>query len=368
MRVGLVVDGDLEQATGGYRYDRKLVEFLESRGDTVDVISLSEASEESVGDRTGAAPSSELQTRLDRPYDVLLQDELCYARLLEYNPRLERPGSLVSLVHLLRAPDPTVYDPRAREREWRYLESVDAAICTSEYTRDRTLALAGTDLPTQVAHPAGRHDGPALTPDTVETRAHRDPFRVVSVGTLEARKNVTTLLEALARLDSSSTEWSLTVVGREDDDPAYASVARERAAELGIDDRVTFTGEVETAALESILEGAHVLAVPSRYEGFGMAYLEAMEYGVVPIAGTVGGAREIVSDGENGFLIDPTDSRRLADRLERLATDRDRLATLGVEALQTARDHPSWTDTLEPVREFLRRSIHRSGRTDGEQP
>lgn len=368
MEVGLVVDGDLEQATGGYRYDRKLVEFLESQGDTVDVISLSGASEESVDNRASADPSSELQTRLDRPYDVLLQDELCHARLLEYNPRLERPGTLVSLVHLLRAPDPTVHDPRAHERERRYLESVDAAICTSEYTRDETLALADAALPTLVAHPAGRHEGPALTPDTVEARAYRDPFRVVSVGTLEARKNVTTLLEALARLDGSSTEWTLTAVGREDGDPAYASAARERAVELGIDDRVTFAGEVAASVLESILEDAHVLAGPARYEGFGMAYLEAMEYGVVPIAGNVGGAREIVSDGENGFLIDPDGSGRLADRLERLVTDRDRLATLGTGALRTARAHPSWTDTLESVRKFLRRSIHRSARTDGEQP
>ncbi|WP_440769257.1 glycosyltransferase family 4 protein [Natronorubrum sp. DTA28] len=371
MQIGLVVEGDLEQTSGGYRYDRKLVSFLETQGDEVDVISLPARSDDNRGLETVSAPSNPSNTdrsirdRLDRPYDVLLQDELCHPTLAEHNPRLEQPGAIVSLVHLLRTPDPAVDDSRVREREKRYLESVDAAVCTSSYTRDRTTDLAEGDLPTLVAPPAGRHEGAALSADAVRERARTDSLRIAFVGNVVPRKNVTTLLEALARIDGRKHDWRATVVGSLETDPAYARAVRKRARSFGLDDRVTFTGSVETTVLESILERSHVLAVPARYEGFGMVYLEAMEYGVVPIASSVGGASEFVADGRNGFVVDPTDPDRLADRLGALAAERDRLAALGTGALETATAHPTWAKTLESVRTFLRQCCER-GTTGGD--
>lgn len=371
MHVGLVVEGDLEQTSGGYRYDRKLVSFLEARGDEVDVISLParpDDARETVLEKDFAAPELDpaIRERLDRPYDVLLQDELCHPTLVEHNTHLERPGAVVALVHLLRTPDPTGDDSRVRERERRYLESVDAAVCTSAYTRDRTAALTESVLPTLVAPPAGRHEDAVLAASAVRERARADPFRIAFVGNVVPRKNVTTLLEALARLGEGDRDWRTTVVGSLEADPAYARTVRERASALGVDDRVTITGRVETAALESILERSHALAVPARYEGFGMVYLEAMEYGVVPIASGVGGASEFVADGRNGFVVDPTDPNRLADRISALAADRDRLAALGAGALETAAAHPAWAETLGSVRAFLRQCCEETEPTGGE--
>ena len=367
MEIGLVVEGDLEQTSGGYRYDRKLVAFLEARGDEVDVISLPQRPGDERGLETASGPLESDRTvrrRLDRPYDVLLQDELCYPTLAEHNPRLERPGAIVSLVHLLRTPDPAVDDSRVREREKRYLESVDAAVCTSSHTRGRTTSLADGDLPTLVAPPAGRHEGAALSADAVRERARTDPFRLAFVGNVVPRKNTTTLLEAFARIEEDEDDWRATVVGSLETDSTYARAVREHARSLGVEDRVTFTGRVETAVLESILERSHVLAVPARYEGFGMVYLEAMEYGVVPIASSVGGASEFVADGRNGFVVDPTDTDQLADRLGALAADRNRLAALGTGALETATAHPTWDETLKSVRTFLQQCCER-GTTGG---
>ncbi|WP_440765407.1 glycosyltransferase family 4 protein [Natronorubrum sp. DTA7] len=369
MQIGLVVEGDLKQTSGGYRYDRKLVAFLEARGDEVDEISLPPRSNGERGVETeSTTPETErsIRERLDRPYDVLLQDELCHPTLVEHNPYLERPGAIVSLVHLLRTPDPAVDDSRVREREKRYLESVDAAVCTSSYTRDRTTDLVEGDLPTLVAPPAGRHEGAALSADAVRKRARTEPFRIAFVGNVVPRKNVATLLEALARIDGTKRNWRTTVVGTLETDPTYARAVRERARSLGVDDRVTFTGRVETAVLESVLERSHVLAVPASYEGFGMVYLEAMEYGVVSIASGVGGASEFVADGRNGFVVDPTDPEPLADRLGALAADRDRLATLGTGALETAAAHPTWSETLGSVRVFLQQCFE--GESTGGDP
>ncbi len=351
MHVGLVVYGGLDRTSGGFRYDRKLVDFLRARGDDVEVLALPWRT---YPRHLTDAFSRSLRSRLNRPFDVLLQDELCHPSLWRHNRRLDRPGAIVAVVHHLRTDEQTRLPALARAIERRYLERVDAAICPSRHTRDRTTDLAS--VPTLVAPPGGRVGDAALSPQAVTARAERGPLRVAFVGNLIPRKGATTLLSALARVDREY-EWRLTVVGSHDADPAYARAVRNRAVALGVADRVAFTGDVPASDLEAILERSHVLAVPARHEGFGMVYLEAMEYGVVPIASAVGGAGEVVADGRNGFLVSPDRPRRIADRLEALADDRDRLGSLGVAALETAADHSDWDETMARVRSFLRARV-----------
>ena len=347
MHVGLVVYGGLDRTSGGFRYDRKLVSHLEERGDEVEVIALPWRS---YPRHLGDGFSRSLRSRLNRSFDVLVQDELCHPSLWRHNPRLDRPGAIVSLVHLLRSGGPpTRLEPVYRAIERRYLETVDAAVCTSADTRDRTRELA--TVPTLVAPPAGRVEGAAVTPERVTARAQSGDLRVTFVGNLIPRKGLSTLLSGLARVDD---DWQLTVVGSHDADPATARGAVERATTLEIADRVAFTGELSDSELEAILERSHVLAVPAHYEGFGMVYLEAMEYGVVPIASAVGGASEFVADGRTGLLVDPDDAGRIGALVGELAADRDRLAALGHAALETAASHPTWAETMDRVRSFLR--------------
>ena len=359
MYIGFVVYGGLEEISGGFRYDRRLVAHLEERGDDVDVIALPWRSYHR---HLFDGYSRSLRERLDRPFDVLLQDELCHPSLWRHNVRLERPGAVVSLVHLLRTGRSySRLDPRRAVDvtvERRYLRSVDAAVCTSRDTRDRVTELA--DLPTLVAPPSGRIEGAAVDGARVETRAHSTgPLRVAFLGNVIPRKGLQTLLEALRRADCA---WDLTVVGSLDANSAYRESVLALVSEYGLDDRVTFTGEVDDGKLRSILERRHVLAVPSTYEGFGMAYLEAMEYGVVPIASAVGGAPEFVDHGSNGYLVAPGDSGSIVEIVERLATDRHELATLGTNALETAVAHPTWEETMSTVREFLREQLERGRR------
>ena len=351
MHVGFAVYGGLEETSGGFRYDRRLVAHFEERGDDVDVIALPWRSYRR---HLLDGYSRSLRERLDRSFDVLLQDELCHPSLWRHNDRLERPGAVVSLVHLLRSGRSyNRLDPRRAVDltvERRYLRSVDAAICTSRDTRDRVTELA--DLPTVVAPPSGRAEGAAVDGAHVETRAHAaGPLRVAFLGNVIPRKGVHTLLEALRRVDCA---WELTVVGSLDADPEHGESVLALVSECGLDDRVTFTGEVDDGELRSILERRHILAVPSTYEGFGMAYLEAMEYGVVPIASAVGGASEFVDHGSNGHLVAPGDTGSIVAVVERLATDRHELATLGANALETAGAHPTWEETMDTVRAFLR--------------
>ena len=372
LRVALVVYGGLESTSGGFRYDRRIVARLRERGDTVDVIELPwRRYPRGVAD----ALDPRLRDRLNRDVDVLLQDGLCHPSVWRHNRRLTRPDAVVGLLHHLRSDDPTErFAGLIRPFERRFLRSVDATIATSEFTRERSGRLAPTtrSAPSLVAVPAGRVEGAASSPAAVRERAARDPLHVVFVGNVVPRKDPETLLDALGRLDrrEGSPPVRLTVVGSHDAAPAYAQSVVERAARLGLDDRVSFAGELSEAALTETLERAHVCCVPARYEAFGMVHLEAMEHGVVPIAGATGGTAEFVADGENGFLVEPGDDRALADRLDRLATDRERLAEMGIAALRTAESHPTWAETGDRIRGFLReiastRPAAGSGRRSG---
>ena len=156
----------------------------------------------------------------------------------------------------------------------------------------------------------------------------------------------------MAGLAAVDVPWQLTVVGRAVDRADRERVGTQVAA-AGCADRVTFTGRLPDAELAAVLRSAHVLAIPSRHEGFGIAYLEGMGFGLPAVATTAGGADEIVTDGETGLVVPPADPDAVADALSSLATDRDRLARMGRAARRRFEAHPDWPATVERVRSFL---------------
>lgn len=354
MRLGFVVYGGLETRTGGFRYDRRLLAALRERGYTVDVVELPWR-QYPAGLLEGAAgrPQSRIAEVLDGTVDAVLQDELAHPSLVGCNGRLRThvDGPLVSVVHHLRRsePHPRVLDRFYRAVERRYLHTVDGAVCNSRATRTAVRELASPEC--LVAPPAGDRFDPALTDSFIKRRARDGPLRVVHVGRVVPRKGVDTLLEALGAVD----DCELTVVGDVTTDRRYAARVRRLADRLGITDRVTFTGEVADDELASIFRRSHAVAIPSRHEGFGIAYLEGMSFGLPAIASTAGGANEIVTDGETGVLVAPDDSGAVAEALRALARDRDRLARMGRAARRRYERQPGWDETAAAVDAFVRR-------------
>lgn len=349
MHVGLVVYGDLEPRSGGYRYDHELVKGLRERGDRVDVVSLPETGYlRSLGHNL----SPRLSRDLDRQFDVLLQDELCHPSLLRAN-RADREYPTVSIVHHLRSSeDRSSVDRRlATALERRYLRSVDAAICPSRATQRAVLRLAS--LPGVVAWPGrGRFD-PRVSGEGIRERARRGPLELLFVGNLVPRKGLDTLVRGLARVDG---EWRLTVVGSETDADHVAGV-RELIDGFGLEDRVRFTGWLDDEALAERFERAHLLAVPSTHEGFGIVYLEGMAFGLPSIAAAAGGAADLVTDGRNGFLVPSNDPEAITRAVGSVIDDRDRLAELGIAARRRYERHPTREDTVGRIRAFLETRI-----------
>jgi glycosyltransferase involved in cell wall biosynthesis len=349
MRLGLVVYDGLDNTSGGYRYDRQLVERLRERGHDVRVLPLPSGG---YGSRLLDNLSTDVVADCS-DVDVVLQDELCHPSLLRANRRLPDATPVVAIVHHLRCSEPRSGWRNALYRavERRYLDSVDGFVYNSETTRDAVEALVG---PTDgvVAPPSGDHVDPDLPPEQVRSRAREDgPLRVVFVGSVVERKGLHTLLRGLA--DRPDGEWTLTVVGDRTVDDAYAARVERLVDSLGVREAVRFAGRVPDERLTSILRRRHVLAVPSSYEGFGMVYLEGMGFGLPALASTAGGASEVVTHGETGFLVPPGDPDAVSAELGSLATDRERLSAMGVAARDRFASHPTWSDTIDRVESFL---------------
>jgi glycosyltransferase involved in cell wall biosynthesis len=149
---------------------------------------------------------------------------------------------------------------------------------------------------------------------------------LLAVGTIEPRKNYPRLLEAYRLLRRRGLDLPLVVAGRVG--WAYGRALDDLRAEPG----VRLLGHVDDRTLRALYRSASVLAFPTLYEGFGLPLLEAFAEGLPAVAGGAGALPELA--GEAALLIDPLDSRALADALERAVTDqalRTRLGAAGRE-------------------------------------
>ncbi len=359
MKIGLVIYGDLETLTGGYLYDRKLVDYLRSQGDAVEIFSLPwrNYARHLLDNFSQRLIRSLAKAQLD----VLLQDELNHPSLLRLNRSLKSSVdyAIVSIVHHLRSSElrPGWQNSLYSVIEKDYLARMDGFVFNSVTTRETVEALIGKGERGVVAFPGRDGVNPGITWEAMERRAAKGgPLRVLFVGSLIPRKELHTLLAALGRLPSDS--WRLDVVGSPAADPAYAKSVRAQIGKLGIEEQVRLLGPLTGRELEVCYARSHLLAVPSSYEGFGIVYLEAMGFGVPALASTAGAAHEIITHGRNGFLVRPGHAEAIATHIEELIDDREKLGRMGLAALERYSSHPTWAEAAAGIRSFIEEIVN----------
>jgi glycosyltransferase involved in cell wall biosynthesis len=350
MKIGLIIYGSLDTMSGGYLYDRKLVESLRKRGDQVEIISLPWGN-------YAANLTDNFHFRLPRGFDLIIEDELNHPSLLKAN-RQEHSYPIVSLVHNLHSLEPrsTWQNDLYRVVERSYLNSVDGFIFNSNTTCDAVQALIGEQKPFIVANPPTDRFGSHPNENQIYSRANEaNSLRLLFLGNVIPLKGLHVVLEALRCL---SFDYRLDIVGSLTVDPTYARKMQEKAKTYGLSSKVFFHGILDSEALIERFEYAQVMVMPSSYEGFGIAYLEGMGFGLPAIATTSGAASEYITDGENGCLIPPENASMLAERLTRLANDRELLARMSINALKRYQGQPTWEETMDSIRDFLLQMIN----------
>jgi glycosyltransferase involved in cell wall biosynthesis len=208
----------------------------------------------------------------------------------------------------------------------------NAIIADSESTRQDILRLLKLDPAKVYAVPLGVspqfrpiHDRAEI--ESIRRKYHLPEQLILHVGVLEPRKNMSRLVQTFKQIVSRGFPHHLVFVGRKG--WMYGELF-QTIRELGIADRVIFTGYVPGEELPLLFNAADLSVYPSLYEGFGLPVLEAMACGVPVVTSNISSMPEIAGDA--GILVNPRDVNELADAMCRVLTDRalhDELAHKG---------------------------------------
>jgi glycosyltransferase involved in cell wall biosynthesis len=197
----------------------------------------------------------------------------------------------------------------------------DKLIAISESTRRDVIRLLNVAPQRIVSIPlAASPDYRSLPADCVAEVCARYDLRpgqyIAYVGVLEPRKNVPLLIEAYAALAAEFPAVPLVIAGKKG--WMYDEIF-QRLAALGLEQRVRFLGYVPDGDLTALYNGARVFVYPSRYEGFGLPVLEAMQCGTPVITTNVSSMPEVAEAA--ALLVEPDDVAGLATALRRVLTD-----------------------------------------------
>lgn len=194
--------------------------------------------------------------------------------------------------------------------------------CATVVTPTRVLAEAmkqhGLRAPVEVI------PNPVPLSDFYPRKTERSPGEatVVYMGRLSPEKNIDKVLEAFAHIQndctvSRGTSLRLVIIG----DGSYTPVLEDIAENLGIRDRVTFTGFIRGKELAEELRTHDVFVTASKSENMPISVLEAMASGLPIVAPAALGLSEMVRHGENGFLVAPDDTKDMARRIVEIVRD-----------------------------------------------
>ncbi|MBI5589732.1 MAG: glycosyltransferase family 4 protein [Deltaproteobacteria bacterium] len=354
MHIGFMIYGSIDTLTGGYLYDKKLLDYLTDSGHHVEVISLPlrRYPLRPADNFTGALPGH--MTRAS--YDILLQDELCHPSLFLLNRRLHQRTSVpvVSVVHHLLCNEPRsrVLNALLALPETHYLDSADGFVFNSRTTQCAVFHLSPAPRPFVVAPPGSDRFRGRITSAEIAARAPGPgPLRLLFVGQIIERKGLLPLIAALTGVPRD--QWSLEVVGNTTIAPDYFRRVRQALDTHGLASIVRFPGSLDTDALARKFAESHLLCMPFAYEGFGMVTLEALNFGLPVLGANAGATPELIRDGDNGLLFNRNDLSGVATAVQKLHADRSRLLRMSAAALESAGTHPVWQESMQGIEEFL---------------
>jgi glycosyltransferase involved in cell wall biosynthesis len=159
------------------------------------------------------------------------------------------------------------------------------------------------------------------------------PLKVLYVGRLEYRKGIDILLQAIPLIIKKYPDTVFKLIGI-DENKAYEHKFQEENA-ANFKSKVTFIGLLDKQALDKAYSDCDIFVAPSRYESFGLIYIEAMSYGKPVIGCKVGGVSEIILDNQNGLFAIPGDPVSLAEKIISLCVDDTLRTRLGSNARET---------------------------------
>lgn len=337
-RIAFAVPGDLAIPTGGYAYDRRMIAELERLGWHVDAVDLG-----------NGFPWPSDQTRARAwgllsgipPGRTIVIDGLAFGVLPEAVLQLRVENPLIALVH-----HPLALEAGLSMQQANILRICERAALTAARLVIANSGETARHLTSDYGVPADRVviARPGTDAAPMAQGSGGDTVQLISVGALVPRKGFDILIAALASL--TELPWRLTIAG---------DTGRDRAAvvQLAVDierhklsGRILLLGAVPPQRLSELYTNADVFVLASRFEGYGMAYAEAIAHGLPVIGTTAGAIPDTVPEGA-GLLVKPDDADALAKALRSVIENADERRRLAKSARAAARQLPSWQDSAK---------------------
>lgn len=338
MALAFLVPGRLNQLTGGYLYDRHIIEGLRARGQAVDVVEL-----------PGRYPQADEPTRtlaaaalaLLPDHSTVIIDGLALPGLADCLKEQASRLNVVGLIH-----HPLSLETGLDAADARHCAQLEAAlwpclkgaICPSEHTA-QTLRAAGLPADRVAVVTPGTH-----RPTTTRQAKSEGPLQLLAVGSVTPRKGHLLLVDALAQL--RHLDWQLTCIGSLTRDPAASAALQERIASHGLTKRIALLGEQPDQRLTGAYQRADIFVLPSYHEGYGMAFAEALAH-ALPIIATSACAIVDTLPAGAALVVAPSDLPALQDALQQTLSDGSLRARLSNAAEQAASALPDWDGAVQ---------------------
>jgi len=242
---------------------------------------------------------------------------------------------------------------------------LNGVIVTSEFTKGQVVKKYGLDQKNVYVTYGGvtPFDSPLIKEQAKKELELEGKIALSFLGALSRRKNPLGLLEIFSLVAKESREAFLLICGTEVQDTGLLNKLKEKAADLGIEDRVRFTGWIDNDQKSLIYRATDIFVFPSFLEGFGLAVVESMAQGAPAVVSDRGSLPEVVEDGVTGFVIDPDNREKFAKAIVLLVKDQKRRKKMGEKAALTVADKFSWEtcgkETIKVHNKILEKSTHR---------
>ncbi len=343
LELAFAVPGDLATPTGGYRYDRRIIEELRRLGWQVHVADVGEGFPFPSNAQRGAALErlSAVPAGCPTVLDGLAFGALPEAGALRYRT------PLIALVHQPLALDAgldTAQADRFRKSERAALAAASRVVVTSETTA--RMVTLDYDVPAErivVVRPGNDPVSPAL--------GNKDgTVRLLSVGSVVPGKGYDLLVAALATL--TDLPWRLTIAGDRTRNAAAAAQLDADIATYGIGGRVVVLGAVPAEQIGELYTASDIFVLASRFESYGMALTEAIAHGLPVVSTTAGAIPDTVPEGA-GLLVPPDDVAELAHALRHLINNCADRWQFAQKARAAAAQLPTWKDSARLFAETI---------------
>ncbi len=339
MKIAFITYGSLENLTGGYLYNQKVVNHLKKKGIPVEIISLKQRSY-----FLNVIWNFWLYFNRKK-FNLIIEDELVHPAVFLFNRLVHKKVKIVALVHLLQwLVQKPPFLPLTKAMEKQMLKYSHLIVANSNYTAEKITQMGLSKDKVKVIYPA--YD-PALLnkQDEVKDSLREGKINLLFVANCLPHKGLHFLIPALHLV--KNIPFVLDIVGDYTLNVTYVKKIKRAIKKYGLEEQVFWHGKVSREEIGQYYSRADIFVLPSLKEAFGLVLLEAMAFGLPVVATRVGGIPEVVEHQKTGLLVPPGNIVALSQAITILVKDENLRRQYGRKGKQRLASFLTWEEAGE---------------------